>query len=153
MSANATWYSGDASSVYPNEKISFTTIGSHSNDYSQLPPASNMAASMGKMSGSKIVFSFFIVSFLIYGIVDFLTNHEENRCEMTYMYENPEYLVSSNFYSASFSPVARPDTWSVVRRLILGILTAGVLVSMSPDKLQTSIFPNFITRRVSVNYR
>lgn len=38
------------------------------------------------------------VVFLIYllGAVHHLTNHEENTCEMTYMFEYPQYVVSVN---------------------------------------------------------
>ena len=34
-----------------------------------------------------------IISIIAYGIHDLLTNFEDNVCEMTYMFEYPEYQV------------------------------------------------------------
>ena len=42
----------------------------------------------------RVVFLGFIASFFILGIYKVFTNFEENGCEMTYMYQLPEYLVS-----------------------------------------------------------
>jgi len=38
---------------------------------------------------SGVVFAFFVL-----GIHNYLTAHEENSCEMTYMFEYPQYVVS-----------------------------------------------------------
>ena len=43
----------------------------------------------------RVVFLGFIASFFALGVYDMLTNHESNGCEMTYMYELPEYIVST----------------------------------------------------------
>ena len=39
--------------------------------------------------------SVFIISIVAYGIHDLLTNFEDNGCEMTYMFEYPEYQVKT----------------------------------------------------------
>ena len=46
----------------------------------------------------KVLLTFGVVSILVVGLYDVLIRHEENGCEMTYMYEWPQYLVS--FYLA-----------------------------------------------------
>ena len=54
------------------------------------------------MAPFRFVFLLFISSFFILGLYDYLVNYEENGCEMTYMYERPQYLVSfakSHFYA------------------------------------------------------
>lgn len=44
-------------------------------------------------------FSGFVFFTFILGLHNFLTNNEENGCEMTYMFEYPQYVVSfSNIY-------------------------------------------------------
>ena len=46
---------------------------------------------------SGVIFVFFIL-----GIHNYLTAHEENSCEMTYMFEYPQYVVSKNYSLGSF---------------------------------------------------
>ena len=43
---------------------------------------------------TKFLFSLVGVGLLTAGIIDYFTNFEENGCEMTWMYQWPEYLVS-----------------------------------------------------------
>lgn len=42
------------------------------------------------------IFSGFVSFTFIIGLHNFLTNNEENGCEMTYMFEYPQYVVSFN---------------------------------------------------------
>lgn len=42
----------------------------------------------------KWAFLLFTCSLFFYGLYDYLTNYESNSCEMTYMWETPEYIVS-----------------------------------------------------------
>ena len=46
----------------------------------------------------RVVFLAFVASFFCLGLYDFLINMEVNKCEMTYMYHNPQYLVSMNVH-------------------------------------------------------
>ena len=40
-----------------------------------------------------VIFSICIVSLIVIGIVVVIRNYEENKCEMTWMFEQPQYLV------------------------------------------------------------
>ena len=42
----------------------------------------------------SLVFSVVVVFLIVIGVLDVITNYEDNRCEMTYMFERPEYLVN-----------------------------------------------------------
>ncbi|CAN8002918.1 unnamed protein product [Ixodes hexagonus] len=42
--------------------------------------------------GAKSLLGLCSLALLILGLVDMMTNFEENRCEMTYMYERPQYI-------------------------------------------------------------
>lgn len=42
----------------------------------------------------KVIASLIVVVALTIGLIDILINVESNGCEMTYMYENPQYHVS-----------------------------------------------------------
>lgn len=44
----------------------------------------------------------FLVIFFVFlaSIYEFIENNEANRCEMTYMFERPEYIVSQYIYEA-----------------------------------------------------
>lgn len=44
-----------------------------------------------------VVFSVFVVALVVVGIVDVISNFEENKCEMTWMFEQPQYLVRIPF--------------------------------------------------------
>ena len=46
---------------------------------------------------SRAIFLCFIASFFMIGLYNLLTDFENNKCEMTYMFEWPKYMVSS-FY-------------------------------------------------------
>jgi hypothetical protein len=46
---------------------------------------------------TKVLFSGVCIAVILYGIIDVLTNYEQNRCHMTYMFEQPEYLVRISF--------------------------------------------------------
>ena len=41
----------------------------------------------------KAVFAALATGILVWGILDCITNFEENGCEMTWMFEYPKYLV------------------------------------------------------------
>lgn len=41
-----------------------------------------------------VVFSGMVFVIFILGLHNFLTDNEENGCEMTYMFEYPQYVVS-----------------------------------------------------------
>ncbi|XP_056019251.1 GPI inositol-deacylase-like [Ostrea edulis] len=41
---------------------------------------------------TKVLFSGVCIAVILYGIIDVLTNYEQNKCHMTYMFEQPEYL-------------------------------------------------------------
>lgn len=46
------------------------------------------------MSSVKaVVFSVAVVALIVLGILNVITNYEENKCEMTWMFEQPQYLV------------------------------------------------------------
>ena len=46
------------------------------------------------MAGTlSLVFSVVVVFLIVIGVLDVITNYGDNRCEMTYMFERPEYLV------------------------------------------------------------
>lgn len=46
------------------------------------------------MAGKKaVVFSVIIVFLVVVGIINIILNVEENKCEMTWMFEQPQYLV------------------------------------------------------------
>lgn len=45
------------------------------------------------MAAVRAGFAVLCVGVLIYGILDLLTNFEDNKCEMTFMFEMPEYVV------------------------------------------------------------
>ena len=45
----------------------------------------------------SLIFSVLVVFLIVIGVLDVITNHEDNRCEMTYMFERPEYLVNREF--------------------------------------------------------
>ncbi|KAK3089161.1 hypothetical protein FSP39_001388 [Pinctada imbricata] len=40
----------------------------------------------------RTLFSAVCVGIVVYGVLDFMTNYEQNKCYMTYMFEMPEYL-------------------------------------------------------------
>ncbi|KAL4240885.1 GPI inositol-deacylase [Mactra antiquata] len=45
------------------------------------------------MAGTKtLIFSVFVVVLIVIGITDVLINYEQNQCEMTWMFERPEYV-------------------------------------------------------------
>lgn len=46
---------------------------------------------------TKVLFSGVCIAVLLYGILDVISNYEQNKCHMTYMFEQPEYLVSLVF--------------------------------------------------------
>jgi hypothetical protein len=48
-----------------------------------------------KLPLKRLIFLLITAVFLLLGFLDFFTNHGSNRCEMTYMFERPEYLVST----------------------------------------------------------
>jgi hypothetical protein len=48
------------------------------------------------VSPGKVAFSVTCVGIIVYGIVDYLSNFEQNNCMMTYMFEMPEYIVRVN---------------------------------------------------------
>ncbi|XP_061181970.1 GPI inositol-deacylase-like [Saccostrea echinata] len=41
---------------------------------------------------TKLLYSAVCIAVILYGIIDVLTNYEQNKCHMTYMFEQPEYL-------------------------------------------------------------
>ncbi|XP_022316575.2 GPI inositol-deacylase-like [Crassostrea virginica] len=41
---------------------------------------------------AKVLFSGVSIAVILYGIMDILSNFEQNKCHMTYMFEQPEYL-------------------------------------------------------------
>lgn len=46
------------------------------------------------MAGLKaVLFSVFVVFLVVVGILDIIMNVEENKCEMTWMFEQPQYVV------------------------------------------------------------
>ena len=56
------------------------------------------------MAGTvSLCFSVLVVFLIVIGVLDVITNYEDNRCEMTYMFERPEYLV--NRVCIAFFPV------------------------------------------------
>lgn len=50
----------------------------------------------------KVIASLIVVVALTIGFIDILINVESNGCEMTYMYENPQYHVSKNVIALLF---------------------------------------------------
>ena len=54
-------------------------------------------ADPNKPSSVPIYISILLFLCFGYGIYDFLTGFEENGCEMTYMYEYPQFVVSFPF--------------------------------------------------------
>lgn len=63
--------------------------------YDVVNSSSAMAAFNLFIAISGVVFAFFVL-----GIHNYLTAHEENSCEMTYMFEYPQYVVS--FYAGNY---------------------------------------------------
>jgi glycosylphosphatidylinositol deacylase len=46
------------------------------------------------VTGPFVVFSGIVFVIFMLGLHNFLTNNEENGCEMTYMFEYPQFVVS-----------------------------------------------------------
>jgi hypothetical protein len=54
-----------------------------------------LKAFAGKMAGRKaLAFSVIVVFLLVVGILNVILQYEENKCEMTWMFEQPQYLVN-----------------------------------------------------------
>lgn len=51
------------------------------------------------MKLATVAFYGFAVGLLAVGLRELLTGFEENRCSMTYMFEYPEYRVSTNYFT------------------------------------------------------
>ena len=50
------------------------------------------------MAGIKpIIFAVLVVAMVVIGVLDVLVTKGENKCEMTYMFERPEYVVMQCF--------------------------------------------------------
>ena len=54
---------------------------------------------------SRVIYLSFVASFFVLGIYNYLTDFEENNCEMTYMFEWPKYLVRALFFDVDSSRV------------------------------------------------
>jgi len=55
-------------------------------------------------SVTKLVILFALLTMFCLGIYDVLKNYEDNACEMTYMFEVPEYMVRNEFDAVRFTP-------------------------------------------------
>ena len=53
---------------------------------------------------TKLVILSALLTMFCFGIYDVLKNYEDNACEMTYMFEVPEYMVR-NGYNADMPPI------------------------------------------------
>lgn len=62
------------------------------------------------VSPGKVAFSVTCVGIIVYGIVDYLSNFEQNNCMMTYMFEMPEYIVRVNLLNMNTSHDKDIDT-------------------------------------------
>jgi hypothetical protein len=51
---------------------------------------------MSSIINGFIIFSLFITIAYFVGLLVFINDHEENKCEMTYMFEFPQFVVSLN---------------------------------------------------------
>lgn len=52
---------------------------------------------MKKVMVLKVLVGFLFFFAFIQGIVNFVYELDDNKCEMTYMFEYPQYIVSMNF--------------------------------------------------------
>jgi len=48
------------------------------------------------MAVIRIVFRFGLLAVFCFGVYDVLKNYENNACEMTYMFEMPDYMVRND---------------------------------------------------------
>lgn len=49
----------------------------------------------------KVVFAALAAGILVWGVLDCITNFEQNGCEMTWMFEYPKYLVRICIFKCS----------------------------------------------------
>lgn len=48
---------------------------------------------MSSIINGFIVFSLIVTLLYFVGLLSFINDHEENKCEMTYMFEYPQFVV------------------------------------------------------------
>lgn len=75
------------------------------------------------MKLATVAFYAFALGLLAAGLRELLTGFEENRCSMTYMFEYPEYRVSSqaNYFTQHLIR-------DVIRKLATSVAYCGVVV-------------------------